>query len=291
MPHAGAALPFVPPNRVPRRHAEALGLSYTFVDDQSPDSWKQALRLGTRMFLVETITNPLMRVPRLRQIVEFARQERLTAIVDNTFASPVNFRPLSIGFDVSFHSATKYLNGHSDLVAGCVLSSRANVDRVRRTLNLLGGSLDPHAGFLLARGTKTLALRVRAQNANALALARFLATHARIKEVNYPGLETHPDHAHARELLSGFGGMLSLRLKGGAAAAERLLAAVRIPFVAPSLGGVETLITQPAKSSHAGMKREDRDRLGVTDDLVRVSCGIESADDLVEDFRQALAKV
>ena len=273
------------------QHAEDLGLSYTFVDDQSPDSWKQALRPGTRMFLVETITNPLMRVPRLRQVVEFARQERLTAIVDNTFASPVNFRPLSIGFDVSFHSATKYLNGHSDLVAGCVLSSRANVDRVRRTLNLLGGSLDPHAGLLLARGTKTLALRVRAQNANALALARFLATHARIKEVNYPGLETHPDHAHARELLSGFGGMLSLRLKGGAAAAERLLAAVRIPFVAPSLGGVETLITQPAKSSHAGMKREDRDRIGVTDDLVRVSCGIESADDLVEDFRQALEKV
>ncbi|PYT14066.1 MAG: cystathionine beta-lyase [Acidobacteria bacterium] len=273
------------------QHAEDLGLSYTFVDDQSPDSWKQALRPDTRMFLVETITNPLMRVPRLRQVVEFARQERLTAIVDITFASPVNFRPLSIGFDVSFHSATKYLNGHSDLVAGCVLSSRANVDRVRRTLNLLGGSLDPHAGFLLARGTKTLALRVRAQNANALALARFLATHARIKEVNYPGLETHPDHAHARELLSGFGGMLSLRLKGGAAAAERLLAAVRIPFVAPSLGGVETLITQPAKSSHAGMKREDRDRIGVTDDLVRVSCGIESADDLVEDFRQALAKV
>ena len=273
------------------QHAEDLGLSYTFVDDQSPDSWKQALRPDTRMFLVETITNPLMRVPRLRQVVEFARQERLTAIVDITFASPVNFRPLSIGFDVSFHSATKYLNGHSDLVAGCVLSSRANVDRVRRTLNLLGGSLDPHAGFLLARGTKTLALRVRAQNANALALARFLATHARIKEVNYPGLETHPDHAHARELLSGFGGMLSLRLKGGAAAAERLLAAVRIPFVAPSLGGVETLITQPAKSSHAGMKREDRDRIGVTDDLVRVSCGIESADDLVEDFRQALEKV
>ncbi|OLD65899.1 MAG: cystathionine beta-lyase [Acidobacteria bacterium 13_1_40CM_2_68_5] len=273
------------------QHAEDLGLSYTFVDDQSPDSWKQALRPDTRMFLVETITNPLMRVPRLRQVVEFARQERLTAIVDNTFASPVNFRPLSIGFDVSFHSATKYLNGHSDLVAGCVLSSRANVDRVRRTLNLLGGSLDPHAGFLLARGTKTLALRVRAQNANALALARFLATHARVKEVNYPGLETHPDHAHARELLSGFGGMLSLRLKGGAAAAERLLAAVRIPFVAPSLGGVETLITQPAKSSHAGMKREDRDRIGVTDDLVRVSCGIESADDLVEDFRQALEKV
>src|SRR5439155_2173062 len=221
-------------------------LGCTFIDDQRPETWKAALRPETKLFLVETITSPLMRVPRLQEVVEFARRERLTTVIDNTFASPVNFRPMSIGFDISFHSATKYLNGHSDLVAGCVLSSRANVDRVRRTLNLLGGSLDPHAGFLLARGTKTLALRVRAQNANALALARFLATHARIKEVNYPGLETHPDHAHARELLSGFGGMLSLRLKGGAAAAERLLAAVRIPFVAPSLGGVETLITQPA---------------------------------------------
>ena len=273
------------------QHAEDLGLSYTFVDDQRPDSWAHALRPNTRMFLVESITNPLMRVPRLRQVVEFARKERLMTIIDNTFASPVNFRPLSIGFDVSFHSATKYLNGHSDIVAGCVLSSRTNVDRVRRTLNLFGGSLDPHAGFLLARGTKTLALRVRAQNSIALSLARFLAAHAKVKEVNYPGLETHPDHAHARELLSGFGGMLSLRLKAGVEAAQRLLDAVRIPFVAPSLGGVETLITQPAKSSHAGMRREDRDRLGVTDDLVRVSCGIESAEDLVEDFRQALETV
>ncbi len=270
------------------QHAEDIGLAYTFVDDQNPSSWTQALRPNTRLFLVETITNPLMRVPRLRDVVEFARRERLMTIVDNTFASPVNFRPLSIGFDVSFHSATKYLNGHSDLVAGCVLSSRTHVDRVRKTLNLFGGSLDPHAGFLLARGTKTLALRVRAQNANALALARFLSTHSRVREVNYPGLETHPDHAHARALLSGFGGMLSLRLKGGAEAAQRLLAALRIPFVAPSLGGVETLIIQPAKSSHAGMKPEDRERLGVTDDLLRVSCGIESAEDLIEDFRQAL---
>jgi cystathionine beta-lyase/cystathionine gamma-synthase len=203
----------------------------------------------------------------------------------------VNFRPLSIGFDISFHSATKYLNGHSDLVAGCVLSSRERVERVRKTLNLLGGSLDPHAGFLLARGSKTLALRVRAQCINALALARSLAAHAKVKEVNYPGLETHPDHPHARRLLAGFGGMLSLRLKGGAAAASRLIAGLRIPFYAPSLGGVETLITQPAFSSHAGMKREERELLGVTDDLLRVSCGIESADDLVEDFGQALEKV
>ncbi len=273
------------------RHLNDLGLHYTFVDDQRPESWKAALRPETKLFLVETITNPLMRVPRLQEVVELARRERLTTVIDNTFASPVNFRPLSIGFDISFHSATKYLNGHSDLVAGCVLGSRDHVERVRRMLNLLGGSLDPHAGFLLARGSKTLALRVKAQNANAMALARFLATRPNVKEVNYPGLESHPDHPHARRLLSGFGGMLSLRMKGGMEAARRLIAAVRIPYFAPSLGGVETLITQPALSSHAGMKPEDRERLGITDDLVRVSCGIESADDLVEDFRQALEKV
>jgi cystathionine beta-lyase/cystathionine gamma-synthase len=267
---------------------EGLGLSCTFVDDQRPESWKAALRPTTRLFLVETIGNPLMRVPHLAEVVEFARRERLTSVIDNTFASPVNFRPLAAGFDIAFHSATKYLNGHSDLVAGCVVGSKERVERVRRMLNLLGGTLDPHAGFLLARGTKTLALRVRAQNANALALARFLAGHPKVKEVNYAGLETHPDHAHARRLLSGFGGMLSLRLAGGAEAARRLLASVRIPFCAPSLGGVESLITQPAFSSHAGLKPEDRERLGITDDLVRVSCGIENSDDLIDDFKQAL---
>lgn len=272
-------------------HAEDLGLSHTFVDDQKPETWKAAARPNTRLFLVETITNPLMRVPRLDEVVAFSRAERLLTVIDNTFASPVNFRPLARGFDVCFHSATKYLNGHSDIVAGCVLGSAERVDKVRRTLNLYGGTLDPHAGFLLERGTKTLALRVRAQNANALALARFLAQSPKVKEVNYAGLENHPDHPHARKLLSGFGGMLSLRLKGGAAAAERLIQSVRIPYFAPSLGGVETLIVQPARTSHAGMRPEDRERLGVTDDLVRVSCGIEAGEDLVEDFRQALDKV
>jgi cystathionine beta-lyase/cystathionine gamma-synthase len=273
------------------QRAPDFGISCTFVDDKSPETWEKAVRAETRMFLVETITNPLMRVPRLSDVVEFAKRKRIMTVIDNTFASPVNFRPLSAGFDLIFHSATKYLNGHSDLVAGCVLGDSERVERVRKTLNLVGGSLDPHVGFLLARGSKTLALRVRAQNANGLALARLLKTHAAVQEVNYPGLETHPDHAHARPLLSGFGGMLSLRLKSGAEGAKRLIAALRIPYYAPSLGGVETLITQPALSSHAGMKREDRERLGVTDDLLRVSCGIEAAEDLVDDFRQALEKV
>ena len=273
------------------QHAANLGWTYTFVDPQAPDSWAAARTPSTRLFLVETITNPLMRVARLRDVVAFARSAGLTTLIDNTFASPVNFRPHSIGFDLVFHSATKYLNGHSDLVAGCVTGSASLVDRVRHTLNHYGGSLDPHAGFLLARGLKTLAVRVRAQNHNALTLAQFLAAHPKVAQVNYAGLADHPDHAHARELLSGFGGMLSVRLTGGLDAAEALLDALRVPYIAPSLGGVETLATRPATTSHAGMSPEDRARIGITDDLVRLSIGIEDADDLVEDFEQALHKV
>ncbi|MBI4484011.1 MAG: aminotransferase class I/II-fold pyridoxal phosphate-dependent enzyme, partial [Acidobacteria bacterium] len=269
---------------------EKLGWTYTFVDPQRPETWNSALRPDTKLFLVETIANPLMRVPRLGEVVAFARKHSLITVIDNTFASPVNFRPLSIGFDLSFHSATKYLNGHSDLVAGCVLGRQELITRIRKTLNHYGGALDPHAAFLLSRGLKTLALRVNAQNANGLALARFLAGQPKVSEVNYPGLESHPDHAHAAELLSGFGGMLSLRLKGGVEAAERLLQALELPSLAPSLGGVESLVTRPATTSHAGMSREDRESMGVTDELVRVSCGIEHAQDLIDDFRQALER-
>lgn len=265
-----------------------LGWTYTLVDAQRPETWSAACNQRTRVFLTETITNPLMRVPRLAELAAFCRRQGLVSVIDNTFATPVNFRPLERGFDVCCHSATKYLNGHSDVVAGCVIGSKDLVERVRHKLNHFGGSLDPHAGFLLARGLKTLALRVAAQNASAAALARFLEGHPTVREVNYPGLAAHPDHAHASELLSGFGGMLSIRLSGGAAAADRMLDALRLPTNAPSLGGVESLITQPVKTSHAGMRREDRERIGVTDDLLRISVGIEDAEDMVADFRQAL---
>ena len=173
-------------------HAEDLGWRYSFVDVQRPETWAAARTPQTRVFLVETITNPLMRVGLLREIADFARREGLLAVIDNTFASPVNFRPLAAGFDLCVHSATKYLGGHSDLVAGCVMGSADLIDRVRTTLNLYGGSLDPHTGFLLARGIKTLALRVRAQNGNAMALARFLAGHPEVAAVNYPGLAVAP---------------------------------------------------------------------------------------------------
>ena len=272
------------------QHSEDLGWRCTFVDVNRPETWAAARTRQTKVFLVETITNPMVRVGLLDEIVAFGRREGLLTVIDNTFATPVNFRPLAAGFDLCFHSATKYLGGHSDLVAGCIMGSARLVERVRRTLNHFGGSLDPHTGFLLARGVKTLALRVRAQNENATALAHFLASHPAVAAVHYPGLASHPDHAHAAKLLSGFGGMLSLRLRGGEEAAEALLGAVQLAYPAVSLGGVETLITRPATSTHAGMRPEDRERLGITPDLVRVSCGIEAQQDLIADFSQALAK-
>ena len=270
--------------------AADLGWTVTFVDAGRPETWAGARTERTKVFLVETITNPLMRVGALDQVAGFGRREGILTVIDNTFASPVNFRPLAAGFDVVFHSATKYLGGHSDLVAGAVMGRAELVERVRKALNLFGASLDPHTGFLLARGIKTLALRVQAQNANALALARFLQDHPAVAAVNYPGLASHPDHQHAARLLSGFGGMLSLRLHGGEPAAQALLDAVTLAYSAPSLGGVESLITRPAITSHAGMNAEDRDRLGITSDLVRVSSGIEGTQDLIDDFAQALDK-
>jgi cystathionine beta-lyase/cystathionine gamma-synthase len=270
-------------------HAADLGWSYSFVDAGRPETWEAARTERTKVFLVETITNPLMRVGRLDEVADFGHREGIVTVIDNTFASPVNFRPLQAGFDVVFHSATKYLGGHSDLVAGAVMGSADLIEQIRKTLNHFGGSLDPHPGFLLARGIKTLALRVQAQNANALALARFLEDHPAVAAVNYPGLASHPDHAHAAKLLSGFGGMLSLRLRGGEQAAQALLDAVTLAYVAPSLGGVETLITRPAATSHAGMSLQDRERLGITADLIRISSGIEGPQDLIGDFAQALA--
>jgi cystathionine beta-lyase/cystathionine gamma-synthase len=265
-----------------------LGISYDFIDADDPASWKGSLRPATKAIYVESMTNPLLQVGDLEAVAAFAREHRLTSLIDNTFPSPVNFRPPERGFDLSLHSATKYLNGHADIAAGAVLGRREMVERVRRKLNHLGGSLDPHACFLLYRGVKTLALRVRQQEASALALARMLERHPAVSRVNYPGLESHPRHRRARDLFDGFGGMLSFEMKGGVEAARRFIGAVAIPLVAPSLGGLETLVTLPATTSHAGMSPEDRRRLGIADGLVRMSVGIESTDDLLEDVSQAL---
>jgi cystathionine beta-lyase/cystathionine gamma-synthase len=221
-------------------------------------------------------------------VVEFARAHGLTSLIDNTFATPINYRPLAAGFDLALHSATKYLNGHADIVAGAVAGAAATIERIRHRANHLGGCLDPHAAFLLKRGLKTLALRVRYQNDSALKIAQFLASHPAVARVNYAGLESHPRHARARRLFAGFGGVLSFELKGPAGRADEFASRVTLPIVAPSLGGVQTLLTRPATTSHAGLSREERLDLGIGDGLLRLSVGIEATEDLLEDIRQAL---
>lgn len=265
-----------------------FGITHSLVDGNAPDSWATALRPTTKAIYVESISNPLIRVSDLRAAVTFAKAHGLVAIVDNTFASPLNFRPASIGFDLSIHSCTKYLNGHSDIVAGAVIGRADLIDRINRTLGHLGGSLDPHACFLLHRGMKTLAVRVRHQNASTLAIARFLSAHPKVAAVHYAGLETHPDYRRACEMLEGAGGTLSFELKDGLKAADSFIARVKLPISAPSLGGVETLITRPATTSHSGMSAAERARAGISEGLIRLSIGLESTADLIEDFDQAL---
>jgi cystathionine beta-lyase/cystathionine gamma-synthase len=267
----------------------AFGITYDFFDPDAPATWNAKLRSNTKAIYVETMSNPLLQVPDLAAIVEFARISKIVSLIDNTFASPVNFRPAELGFDLSLHSCTKYLNGHSDIVAGAVIGKLDLVKNVKHRLDHLGGSLDPHAAFLLHRGMKTLALRMKCHNESTLAIARFLEAHPAVARVYYPGLESHPRHQRATTLFNGCGGVLSFELKGGVEEAQRFIKRTTIPIVAPSLGGVETLITRPATTSHSGMSPEVRRALGISDQLIRLSVGIEATDELIEDFGAALA--
>ena len=266
----------------------SFGISCDFIDADDPGSWREHLRENTKAIYVETMTNPLMEVVDLTAVPRFAREHGLVSLIDNTLASPVNFRPPEHGYDLSLHSGTKYLNGHSDIVAGAVIGRGDLVEKVRRKLNHLGGSLDPNACFLLHRGMKTLALRVRHQNESALRIASFLESAPGVAQVNYPGLASHPRHARARELFAGCGGVLSFELEGGDEAAARFIARTGLPRKTVSMGGVESLITRPALSSHSGIKPEDRRRVGLTDSLIRLAVGIEATDDLIEDLENAL---
>jgi cystathionine beta-lyase/cystathionine gamma-synthase len=270
------------------RDFQSFGIAYDFIDADDPGSWDAKVRPETKVVYVETLTNPLLELADLEAIAKFARSHGLVSIIDNTFATPVNFRPLEHGFDLSLHSCTKYLNGHSDIVAGAVMGRADLVDRIKHKLDHFGGSLDPHAAFLLHRGIKTLAVRVRYQNGSALEVAKFLESRPEVARVNYPGLPSHRRHDRAKRLLAGFGGMLSFELKGGAAATKKFITATTLPIKAPSLGGPETLLTQPSLTSHAGMSSEDRRKLGITDGLVRMSVGLEATEDIVEDFEKAL---
>jgi cystathionine beta-lyase/cystathionine gamma-synthase len=266
----------------------ALGISSSFIDPDAPATWRALLTPKTRAIYVEAMSNPLLGVPDLEAIVAFAKENGLVTVIDNTFASPVNYRPLEHGFDLSVHSATKYLNGHSDIVAGAAIGRSDLVKRIKKKLDHFGGSLDPHAAYLLHRGMKTLSVRVRQQNASALEIARALEKSPGVQRVNYAGLESHPRHDRARRLFDGFGGVLSFELAGGKDAVERLFKSVQLPVIAPSLGGTESLLTQPSRTSHAGLSPEARQRIGISDGLVRMSVGLEDPKDLIDDLLSSL---
>ena len=234
-------------------------------------------------------TNPAVTLPDLEAVAGFAAQHGLVAIIDNTFATPVAFRPLDHGFHLAIHSATKYLNGHSDVLAGAVVGRADAMARVDQHMRVFGGTLDVQGAYLLQRGLRTLALRFRQQCANALILARFLEEHPGVARVSYPGLGSHPQHERAHRLLHGlYGGMLCFEVVGGWEAAKRFLKRIRLVVHSASLGGLETLVVSPAKSSHAALSPEARRSRGIADGLLRVSTGIENVDDLIADFRHAL---
>ena len=265
-----------------------FGIEITYVDPDKPRGWRKSVRKSTRAIFLETPTNPLARILDLGPVAQVAREFGLALLVDATFASPINFRPLEHGADVAITSATKYLNGHSDVVAGAVAGSASIIEEVIRLMQLWGQSIDPHAAWLVDRGLRTLALRMERHNANGLAVARWAETHAAFAKVHYPGLHSHPDHDLAREQLDGFGGIVGLELKGGSGAVTRMLRRLKLVIHAPSLGGVETLVSEPRRTSHKGLTPEARAALGIPDGFIRLSCGAEDAADIIADLEQAV---
>jgi methionine-gamma-lyase len=264
------------------------GIEHTFVAQTDASEFAAAVRPQTKLIYVETPTNPLMGITDLRAVAALGRERGITTMVDNTFATPVNQRPLELGIDVCVHSATKYLGGHSDITAGVVVGAREFVERAWKFGLVAGAVLGPFDAWLLLRGLRTLGLRVERHNRNALALARFLETHPRVERVHYPGLESHPQHALARAQMSGFTGMLGVELGGGFRAAEQFMGALRLGVNAASLGGHETLVVHPAAMWGLQLTAAQRAAMNIGDNLVRVSAGLEDEVDLLKDFARAL---
>ncbi|HKG91175.1 MAG TPA: aminotransferase class I/II-fold pyridoxal phosphate-dependent enzyme [Gemmatimonadaceae bacterium] len=265
-----------------------MGINVTLVDPMETRAWRRRLRKETRAIYVESPVNPTCRVLDLRPISYLTKEDGLALVVDSTFASPVNFRPIEHGADVVVESSTKYLNGHHDALGGVVCGTASYIEEVRQKMMVWGQAPDPFACWLLERGLKTLDVRVRRQNESATRIAEWAAGRKEVKRVHYPGLSSHPDHEAAKEMLEGFGGMLALELSGGARATERFLRRLRLFTHAPSLGGVESLVSEPRYTSHAYMTPDERARLGIPEGLLRFSVGLEDADDLIADLEQAL---
>lgn len=267
-----------------------FGVSVTQVDQRKAEEFERAMQPNTRLVLVESPSNPVMRLTDLRAVSKIAKAHNALTLIDNTFATPLNQRPLELGIDLVFHSATKYFGGHSDLIAGVVMGSAELIGKIWQNHVIIGAALGPFDAWLLTRGLRTFPLRVRQHNQNALVLAQFLEGHRAIKEVQYPGLPSHPQYDLARRQMTGFGGMLSLELKGGYEAADHLLSNLKLGVRAASLGAVETLVVHPASNFAHYLTPEQALAIGITPGSVRVSVGLEAADELIADFDQALPR-
>jgi len=268
-----------------------LGIETTFVDTTEYDQHVRAIRPNTKLLYLETPTNPTLRVVDIRKAAAIGREHGLISMIDSTFATPINTRPAEFGIDLVLHSGTKYFGGHTDLICGVAAGRRDLIDQIRGTRTTLGGSMDPHAAFLLLRGIKTLAVRVERQNESALRIAEFLSQHTKVRSVNYPFLENHPQRALAIEQMKGGGGVLSFEVEGSGDDAKRVSESLRLFALAPSLGGVESLVSLPVLTSHAMISADHRQKMGVTEQLIRLSVGIENVNDLIADIEQALAAV
>jgi cystathionine gamma-synthase len=271
--------------------ASRFGIETTFVDTTDYDQHARAIRPNTKLLYLESPTNPTLRVVDLHRASAIAREHGLITLIDSTFATPINTRPAEFGIDLVLHSGTKYLGGHTDLICGVAAGRRDLIDKIRETRTTLGGVMDPHAAFLLLRGMKTLAVRVERQNQSALRIAEFLTRHSQVRSVNYPFLQGHPQRALAMEQMKGGGGLLSFEVEGSGEDARKVSESLQLFTLAPSLGGVESLVSIPVLTSHLMISAEHREKMGITEQLVRLSVGIENTDDLIADLNQALATV
>jgi len=278
-----------PSRTVVENEFSRFGVQYDFVDTSNLENIKHCLRPNTRLLFVETPANPTMVLSDIRACAEIAHEKGILLVVDNTFSSPIVQNPLELGADIVIHSLTKFLNGHSDVVGGMIVAKEeSHYQRLRRVLTLMGGTMDPHQAWLVLRGVKTLALRMEKSQDNAMKLAQFLKNHPKVRWINYPGLESHPQHALAKRQMKGFGSMICFGLKGGFEAGRKMINAVKLCILAVSLGGVESLIQHPASMTHAGVPQEERKKAGITDDLIRLSVGCEGFEDIKEDLERAI---
>lgn len=270
------------------KELEKFGIQVTFIDSTDVEAYGSAIRENTKIFWLESPSNPLLRITDLAAVAELAKSSGIITIADNTFATPFNQKPLNLGVDLVVHSATKYLGGHSDLAAGLIVGKKELVDKMRKhALKLYGGSIAPQVAWLVLRGIKTLALRMERHNNNAFAIANMLSKHPKVKKVYYPGLSSHENHQVATRQMKGFGGMISFDV-GSLEAGKKLVNSVKLCILGTSLGGVETLIQHSASMTHATLSREERLSAGISDGLIRLSVGIEDAQDLIEDLTEAL---